>query len=351
MSIQKQDFGVTPKGQAASLYTITNGDGTSVSLSDFGARIVSIVVPDKNGVLGDVALGYKDAQAYTQQGRYCGAICGRFANRLRAARFCLDKTEYTLAKNDGNNTLHGGKEGYDMKLWHASPSPNGDAITFSLLSPDGEEGYPGNLMMTVVYTFTSNHALSIEYKAVSDKETIINLTNHAYFNLQGHNTGAVENHLMQINASFFTPIDEEILPTGEIRPVEGTAFDFKKPTAIGLRADDADVQLQRAGGYDHNFVLDKTGRDALECAAVVTEPKTGRVMEVYTTKPGIQLYGGNFMKDFEGKDEATYTYREGFCLETQYFPNSVDVTHFPTPVVLAGQMYLHTTEYRFSTVK
>lgn len=351
MNIQTQDFGVMPDGRPAKLFTLSNASGASVRLSDVGARIVGITVPDKNGRMADVALGYPDAAACFADGRYCGAICGRYANRLRAARFTLSGKTYELARNDGNNTLHGGAEGFDVKLWGYTLLPEQNAITFRLLSPDGEEGYPGNLMVNVTYTWREDNALRIDYRAVTDKDTVVNLTNHAYFNLKGHNAGPIGGHLMQIFAGFTTPIDHEILPTGAIVPVEGTPFDFRRPTAIEARVEEDNTQLRYAGGYDHNFVLNKSARGAMELAAVVTEPESGRMLEVYTTEGGLQFYGGNFMKDFHGKDGAVYGRREGFCLETQCFPNGVEIAHFPSPVLRAGSLYTHTTEYRFGVNK
>lgn len=352
MSIQTRDFGLMPDGRPVTLFTLTNASGAWVQLSDLGARIVGLAVPDKHGHLSDVALGYPAAACFTD-GRYCGAICGRIANRLRAARFTLDGKTYTLARNDGNNTLHGGEAGFDVKLWDYTLCPEKNAVAFRMVSPDGEEGYPGNLMVNVTYTWREDNALRIDYRAVTDEDTVINLTNHAYFNLKGHNAGPIDGHLMQIFAEYTTEIDHEILPTGAILPVEGTPFDFRKPMAIGagLAAEATDAQLRYAGGYDHNFVLNKTARDAMDIAAVVTEPESGRVMEVYTTKPGLQFYGGNFIKDFHGKEGAVYKKREGFCLESQYFPNGVEIAHFPSPILRAGSLYAHTTEYRFGVVK
>ncbi|MDL2327693.1 galactose mutarotase [Ruminococcaceae bacterium OttesenSCG-928-A11] len=348
MAIEQKGYGPLPDGREAKLYTIRGAGGAAVQLSDFGARVNGVVVPDKAGTLADVVLGYTSPADNTAQGRYFGAVCGRYANRIRGARFTLNGKAYKLAANDGPNSLHGGAEGYDVKLWNARPIDD-TAVEFSLLSPDGEEGYPGNLMMRVTYTFIDN-ILRIDYHAVSDADTVINLTNHAYFNLAGHNAGPVAGHLLQLEADHYTPVDSGLLPGGTVAPVAGTVFDFTHATAIGARTEVADPQLKAAGGYDHNFVLRKTGRGLLEKAATVTEPVSGRVMEVYTTKPGIQLYGGNFMDGFAGKDGAVYGWREGFCLETQYFPNGVEVTHFPSPVLRAGEIYRHTTEYRFTTI-
>lgn len=350
MPIKKEAYGKLPDGREASLYTISGAAGAGLQLSDLGARIVGITLPDRDGKPGDVALGYADAAACFEQGRYCGAICGRYANRIRNAAFSLNGISYRLAANNGKNSLHGGEEGFDLKLWNVDIIDD-TTLRFTLLSGDGEEGYPGNLMVTVDYTFTTGYTLRIDYKAVCDADTVINLTNHAYFNLAGHNAGSVAGHLMQIEADYYTPIDGGLLPAGEIAPVAGTPFDFTRPTAIGQRADEDHPQLKAAGGYDHNFVLRRAAPTGLAKAATVSEPTTGRVMEVWTTKPGMQFYGGNFMQDFAGKGGAVYPWRSGFCLETQYFPNSVEVTHFPTPVLRAGQFYRHTTEYRFSTQK
>lgn len=350
MAITQKPYGQLQGGREASLFTIAGTSGASLTLSDLGARIVGIVVPDRQGNLADVVLGCTDAAGNIGKGRYFGAVCGRFANRLRAAQFQLNGKTYHLAANNGKNSLHGGEVGYDVALWqHRLLSES--SIAFIHQSPDGDEGYPGNLTVTVTYTFTGDNTVRIDYHAVCDADTVINLTNHAFFNLEGHDAGPVADHLLQIEADYYTPVDGEAIPHGEVAPVAGTPFDFRQPVAIGAR-EDADVpQMQVGGGYDHNFVLAKTVRNALERAATVTGPKSGRVMEVVTTKPGVQFYGGNFIDNLPGKDGAIYPWRGGFCLETQYFPNAVEVCHFPSPVLAAGEVYSHTTEYRFSVAE
>ncbi|MDL2295024.1 galactose mutarotase [Ruminococcaceae bacterium OttesenSCG-928-D13] len=348
MAIEKTVYGPLPDGRQVHLYTISGAGGAAVMLSDFGARVNGILVPDKAGALADVALGFASPGDNLAGGRYFGAVCGRYANRIRNAEFVLNGKTYKLAANDDKNSLHGGAEGYDVRLWNTKVLDD-SSIEFSLHSPDGDEGYPGNLMVRVVYTFTADNVLRIAYHAVCDADTIINLTNHAYFNLAGHAAGPVAAHILEIEADYYTPVNDAILPMGAVTPVAGTVFDFTNPTTLGLRADADDPQLKAAGGYDHNFVLKKTGRGLLEKAVTATEPVSGRVMEVWTTKPGVQLYGGNFMNGIPGKEGAVYGRREGFCLETQYFPNAVEVTHFPSPVLRAGEIYSHTTEYRFTT--
>lgn len=352
MGIKKRVFGVTDEGSTIHIFDLANSKGMEVSIINYGGRVVSIKVPDKNGNIADVALGYDNAQNYlNDKGTYFGAIAGRYANRIEGASFTLNGREYTLAKNDGNNHLHGGIKGFDKVIWEAEIVKK-DGIEQLLLnykSPDGEEGYPGNLDVRVTYSVTEDNELRIDYKAVSDKDTIVNLTNHTYFNLAGHKAGSILNHQLMINGDSFTVINDECIPTGEIRKVYGTPMDFTtlRPINWAFKPEE-DEQLKCGKGYDHNWVLNVSGK-APEKAAELYEPVSGRVMEVYTTMPGIQFYSGNYLDgSLPGKENAVYGKREGLCLETQYFPNSMRHPEFPSPVLKAGKEYNHTTIYKFS---
>lgn len=350
MAIQVRPFGKTPEGLQAEIFTLSNPGGVSVEITNFGGAIVRLCVPDKSGRLSDVALGYDTLEGYRTRGGYLGALIGRHANRIENARFKLNGREYLLNKNDGKNHLHGGFKGFDKVLWHPEiVSHDGrEGLKLQNLSPDGEENYPGNLQVTVVYSLTSFNELIIDYCAVSDKDTVVNLTNHAYFNLKGHQNGNILGHQVLIHAKQFTAINEEGVPTGEIRGVNGTPMDFTQLTAIGKNIDAQDEQIIFGKGYDHNWVL-KTGGRLAEKAAEIYEPESGRVMEVYTTKPGVQFYTGNFLDGTNiGKGGAVYNRRSGFCLETQYFPNALKHKNFPSPVLKAGEDYRHTTIYKFS---
>ncbi|OPJ58089.1 aldose epimerase family protein [Clostridium oryzae] len=349
MSITKKFFGKTDNGEEVNIFALTNNNGFSARIIDYGATIVSIFAPDKNGRVDDVVLGYDDLESYAKGPGYIGALIGRYGNRIKAGRFTLNGKEYILAKNDGNNHLHGGIVGFDKAVWKAETitKDGKEALQMSYTSKDGEEGYPGNLDVKVIYTVTDDNALSIEYIAFSDKDTIINLTNHSYFNLGGHKSGSILNNTLKLEADKFTVVDNEAIPTGELRNVEGTPLDFRKPTAIGDRIDQKDEQLLNVGGYDHNFVLNRTGK-GLEKAAAVYDPKSERTMEVYTNKPGVQLYTANFLgKDLKGKDGAVYQNREALCLETQFFPDSINHENFPSPILKAGERYDYTTIYKF----
>lgn len=345
MQIKIQPFGAIPNVGDTLIYTITNSSGARLSLCNYGARITSIVMPDRNGAMADVALGYADAVAYKANDGCFGAICGRVANRIAAAKFCMNGKDYELYANDGRNTLHGGRAGFDAKLWNGEVE--GDAVCFRYVSEDGEEGFPGRLEVRVRYSLTEENEVVIEYAYSTDQATPVNLTNHAYFNLAGHDAGDIGGHVLQLNAEYFTPSSAALVPTGAILPVAGTALDFTKPTAIGARIDGEDENVKLGGGYDHNYVLKRAYRGALSLAATVYEPNSGRVMETYTDMPGIQLYTGNFMTDRVGKDGVRYDRRHGFCLETQYFPNSMAVTHFPSPVLRPGSEKTSKTVYKF----
>jgi len=341
-------FGKTPSGETVDLYTLTNGRGMEATISTYGGVVVSLIVPDRTGTAGDVVLGFDNFEGYLKSPPYFGAIIGRYGNRIAHGKFTLDGVEYTLAKNNGENSLHGGNRGFDKRLWTVKSS-SGQSLVLAYLSKDGEEGYPGNLATTVTYTLTDNNELRIDYAATTDKDTVLNLTNHSYFNLAGQGEGDVLGHQVTIHADRFTPVDKTLIPTGELRNVEGTPFDFRQPHAIGERINSGDEQLTLGGGYDHNFVLNRAGA-GLELAATVSEPKTGRVLEVFTTEPGVQFYTGNFLDGtLTGKGGKVYGRRSAFCLETQHFPDSPNKPDFPSVVLKPGGHYQTTTVYRFST--
>jgi len=345
---QAREFGKLPSGETVELYTLKNAKGVEADISTYGGVVVSLKVPDRTGALGDVVLGFDDFNGYLKPPPYFGAIIGRYGNRIGHARFMLDGVEYKLANNDGENSLHGGKRGFDKVLWKARPI-DAQSLELTYLSKDGEEGYPGNLTSTVVYTLTDNNELKIDYAATTDKDTVLNLTNHSYFNLAGQGEGDILSHQIMIDADRFTPVDKGLIPTGELRKVEGTPFDFRQSHAIGERIGSTDEQIVLGGGYDHNFVLNRTG-DSLAPAARVTDAKSGRVMEVLTTQPGIQFYTGNFLDGtIQGKGSKVYGRRSALCLETQHFPDSPNHPEFPSTVLKPGEKYHTTTIYRFST--
>jgi aldose 1-epimerase len=346
--IQTRDFGTDGNGRAVHLYTLRNVNAMEAAISDHGATVVSIHVPDRSGQFADVVLGFDDLNGYLRSQPYFGATIGRYANRIAHGRFTLHGVEYQLPQNNGENSLHGGLKGFDKVLWTAtSTSAEEPSLELTYLSKDGEEGYPGNLSVTVRYTLTSKDELRIEYAARTDKDTILNLTNHSYFNLSGAGSGDILSHLLEIAADRYTPIDSQLIPTGQLQNVENTPFDFRKPTTVGSRIDSDNEQLKRAGGYDHDFVLD--GGGALSFAARVSEPITGRVLEVFTSQVGIQFYSGNFLNGTaRGKGGVAYQRRSGLCLETQHFPDSPNHANFPSTVLKAGEEFQSTTVYRFS---
>jgi aldose 1-epimerase len=351
MSITKKFFGNTEDGVSVDLYTLTNSNGVIVEITNYGGIIVSLQVPDRNGKHDDVTLGFDSFENYLKAHPFFGALVGRHANRIENSEFELNGVLYKLAKNDGKNHLHGGLKGFDKVVWNAEVrvQDGSECLKLTYRSKDGEESYPGNLDVTVIYTLTEDNGLKIDYYAVSDKDTVVNLTNHAYFNLAGHGSGNVRRHTVMINADKFTAINDECVPNGEIREVKGTPMDFTSLTEIGPGLESGDEQIASGGGYDHNWVLNVSGK-APEKAAEVYEAESGRVMEVYTTKPGVQLYTGNFLDGtLAGKGGAVYGKRAGLCLETQYFPNAMKHKHFPSPILKAGQEYKHTTIYKFST--
>jgi aldose 1-epimerase len=346
----RQHYG-TVDGKEVYLYTLQNKAGAQARITNYGAIVVSLLVPDKNGTFGDIVLGYDSLASYVKATPYFGAVVGRFANRIGKGRFTLNGTEYVLALNDGPNTLHGGTKGFDKVVWTADDSSTGASLALSYLSRDGEEGYPGNLSVRLVYTLTDSNALRIDYTATTDKPTVLNLSHHSYFNLSGPAGGSILDHELMLNADRFTPIDAGLIPTGKIRAVEGTPMDFRASTAIGSRIGLADEQLRLGRGYDHNWVLTREG-NGLSLAARVTEQSSGRIMEVWTTEPGIQFYSGNFLDGTNiGKGGTAYPYRSGFCLETQHFPDSPNKPQFPSTVLNPGDTYASTTVYKFTTAK
>jgi aldose 1-epimerase len=334
----KRVFGKTAGGQTVDLYTLTNAHGAEVAIMNYGGTVVSLKVPDAKGVMADVILGPKNFEGYPKQTAFFGALIGRYGNRIGNGRFTLDGVTYKLPQNDGKNTLHGGPKGFDKAMWDIKEAGD-SALDVSYLSKDGEEGFPGNLRVKVTYTWTDANELKIDYSAVTDKDTVVNLTNHSYFNLAGAGVGDILDHEVTIEASRMTPVDATLIPTGELRSVAGTPFDFRKPTAVGARINADDQQLKYAGGYDHNFVLDHPSATPT-LAARVRDPKTGRVMEVLTTEPGVQFYTGNFLG-------GEYRHRGALCLETQHFPDSPNKPEFPSTELKPGQTYHTTTIYRF----
>ncbi|MFC1726271.1 aldose epimerase family protein [candidate division KSB1 bacterium] len=349
--IYKKSFGTTPQGEPVDIYTLVNKNGCEVKIINYGGIVVSLKVPDKNGKLDDVVLGYEKLDDYVQNNSpYFGALIGRYGNRIGKGKFSLDGKEYTLAANNNANHLHGGIKGFDKVVWKANIiyDNSHSLLSFDYLSADGEEGYPGNLSVRVFYALTDENELKIDYRASTDKATVVNLTHHSYFNLAGAGKTDVLDHELMLNADNFTPVDEGLIPTGEIKNVKGTPMDFTSPTAIGARINADDEQIKFGLGYDHNWVLNnKDGSPAL--AAQVYEPSSGRVMEVYTTEPGIQFYSGNFLDGTNvGKKEKVYKHRFGFCLETQHFPDSPNIPDFPTTVLKPGETYKQSTVYKFS---
>ncbi len=340
--IEKTAFGKTNEGTPVDLYTLTNAHGMKAKIISYGTIITELWAPDRNGKLDDVVLGFDNLNDYLKDHPFFGAIAGRVANRIARGRFSLDGKEYQLATNNGPNALHGGIKGFDKAVWKAEVSPRGDEVKFSYVSKDGEEGYPGNLTAHVSYQLTDKNELKIHYEATTDKATPVNLTNHSYFNLQGVTPDDILNHELMIAADKFTPTDDTLIPTGELKPVKGTPFDFTTPMPIGSRID------QVKGGYDVNYVL-RGGGKSLALAVRAHEPKTGRVMEMYTTEPGVQFYTGNFLDGtLKGIGGVTYQKHHGFCLEAQHFPDSVNHPNFPSVILRPGQTYTQTTVYKFS---
>ncbi len=348
-SITRAPFGMTESGQLINLYTLKNASGMEADITNFGAIIQALKVPGRGGQLADVVLGFDKLADYEKPNPYFGAIVGRYGNRIARGRFTLNGVEYKLAVNDGQNSLHGGLKGFNHVVWQAREVPGADpALALTYVSKDGEEGYPGNLTVKVTYTLTPANELRIDYSLATDKDTVANVTNHTYFNLAGQGQGGIVGHVVQLFASKFTPVDATLIPTGELKPVARTPFDFLQPTSIGARIDANDEQLKRGKGYDHNWVVDGEP-GTLRPAARVSEPNSGRVLEVLTTEPGVQFYTGNFLDGtLTGKGGKVYDHRYGFCLETQHFPDSPNHPAFPTTTLKAGAEYKSTTVFRFS---
>jgi aldose 1-epimerase len=346
--VQKSDYGKTADGKAVDLYTLTNAKGMKAKVMTYGAILTELDAPDKDGKFGDVTLGFDDLKGYLGEHPYFGATVGRVANRIAKGKFTLDGHEYKLATNNGPNALHGGIKGFDKVVWKAEPveTKHGAAVKFTYVSPDGEEGYPGTLTASVTYTLTDDNELQLDYTATTDKATPVNLTNHTYFNLAGPASGDILGHELMLAADKYTPEDDTLIPTGKIEPVKGTPLDFTAPHKIGERIGDLKGD---PGGYDHNFVL-RGGDKGPALAARVTEPKTGRVMEMYTTEPGVQFYSGNFLDGkVKGKDGVAYKKNQGFCLEAQHYPDSVNHADFPSMILKPKDTYTQTTIYKFST--
>lgn len=348
MSIQKESFGKTKDGTELQLYTLRNENGMQVKITNYGGIVTSILTPDKNGKPGDVVLGFDKGEGYTsdaylKSGPYFGALVGRYGNRIAKGKFTLDGKEYTLAKNNGENHLHGGVKGFDKVVWQTEEVPGQQALKLTYVSKDGEEGYPGTLTTEVTYTLTPDNQLRIDYIATTDKATPINLTNHSYFNLGAGQSPDALGHVLTINADRYTVVDASLIPTGELRPVKGTVMDFMQPTAIGTR-----IAQVEGGGYDHNYVLNN-GDGSMKLAATVYEPTSGRYMEVMTTEPGVQFYSGNFLNgSLTGKGDIAYKKHYGFCLETQHFPDSPNQPSFPSTILKPGDTYRTSTAYKFS---
>jgi aldose 1-epimerase len=351
--VSKAAFGKTKDGTPVEIYTLTNRHGMTAKVMTYGATLTELFVPDKAGRPGNIVLGFDKLEPYLAGPPYFGATVGRVGNRIAKGTFMLNGKTYHLATNNGPNHLHGGNKGFDKVVWKAEvvPSKDGQAMKFTYRSPDGEEGYPGTLDVSVVYTLTDANELRLDYTATTDKPTPVNLTNHSYFNLEGDGSGTILDQVMMIAADEITPVDDTLIPTGKLAPVKGTVFDFTTPTAIGARIDK--VPIAPPVGYDHNYVLRKagggTGVGALTLAARVVDPKTGRTMEVRTTEPAVQFYSGNFLDGtIKSRDGVPYQKHAAFCLETQHYPDSVNHPNFPSTILEPGKVYRSTTVYAFS---
>ncbi|MVM41540.1 galactose-1-epimerase [Spirosoma sp. HMF3257] len=351
--IEKTVYGQLPDGQTADLYTLHNAAGMTASITNYGGIIVSLTTPDRNGKFEDVTLGMDSLAGYVKGTPYFGALIGRYGNRIAKGKFTLDGKTYTLVTNNFGNHLHGGTKGFDKVLWTATPVEGDEpALKLTYTSKDGEEGYPGNLSVQVTYTLQKDNALKIDYQATTDKPTVVNLTNHTYFNLAGGAKRDILDHVVTLYADKFIPIDQTLIPTGKLQPVAGTPFDFTKPTVVGTRINDStDTQIKYGGGYDHGWVLNGTG-DSLKLAATVYEPTSGRVMEVRTDQPAVQFYTGNFLDgSVTGREGFPYKKRYALCLETEHYPDSPNQPNFPTTVLKPGETYKTTTVYQFSSKK
>jgi len=346
-----QPFGTTPDGTSISLYTLANRNGMELAITNYGGAVVSLKVPDRKGTFADVVLGYDSLQGYIDDTSYFGALIGRYGNRIAHGKFTLDGVTYTLAKNNGENSLHGGAKGFNKAVWTAKDisASAGPALQLEYLSKDGEEGYPGNLSVRVTYTLTAQNEVRLEYSATTDKDTVLNLTNHSYFNLAGPGGADILGDELMLKTDRFTPVDAGLIPTGELRDVAGTPFDFRTPTVIGSRINQNDEQLKLARGYDHNWALSAEPRKEPALAARLHDPISGRVLEVWTTEPGIQFYTGNFLDGTaRGKGGQLYQQHAGLCLETQHFPDSPNHPAFPSTVLKPGQHFHSITIWKFS---
>jgi len=351
-TVEQRAFGKTADGSTVTLYVLTNRNGMQAAITNYGGILASLKVPDRNQKLADVVLGYDSVEGYIGDKTFQGATIGRYGNRIAHAKFTLSGKEYTLERNDGDNTLHGGSHGFNKVVWQAKPEDAGkdsQSLVLTYSSRDGEGGFPGNLNVKVTYTLMDSNTLKIAYEATTDKDTVVNLTNHAYYNLAGQGQRDILGHVLTIHADRFTPVDKALIPTGQLQGVRGTPFDFTQPTAIGARIDQDDEQLKLGHGYDHNFVLNAGKAAVPAAAAVVYEPESGRLLEISTTEPGVQFYSGNFLDGtITGKQGKVYKQRYGLCLETQHFPDSPNHPEFPSTVLKAGDTYRTTTVYKFS---
>jgi aldose 1-epimerase len=351
-SITKEDFGVTPAGEKVDLYTLRNKEGMEVKIMTYGGIITSLKAPDKEGNYKDVVLGYDSLEQYAESNPYFGAIIGRYGNRLAEGKFSLDGTEYVLSKNDGENHLHGGNQGFDKVVWSATPGTGdkSNSLQLGYTSPDMEEGYPGELKTTVTYTLNEDNSLDVEYAATTDKKTIVNLTQHSYFNLSADFNQTILDHVLEINANQYLPVDKGLIPTGELKDVAGTPFDFREPKTVGkeINDEDSNEQLRRGLGYDHCWVLNEQ-ESGMRFAASAYHPETGRLLEIHTNEPGIQFYSGNFLDATlpQKGGEGTYAKRTGFCLETQHYPDSPNQEGFPSVVLEPGEKYSSKTTFKF----
>jgi aldose 1-epimerase len=350
LAIQKVEFGKTPDGKTVNLFTIKNANGVELKVSEFGATLVSLKVPDREGNFKDIIQGFDNLEGYIKDNTFQGVTAGRYANRIGKGKFTLDGKEYTLATNDGENHLHGGVEGFGKKVWKGEElkTDEGAGVKFTYLSKDGEEGYPGNLDCTVKYILNNDNELKIVFDTKTDKPTPVNLTNHAYFNLKGEGEGTILDHKLKLNAEEYTPVDNGLIPTGEIKSVEGTPLDFTEAKTIG--ADIEKVDKKFSGGYDHNFVLPESG-NSLTMVCRVVEPESGRTMEIYTTKPGTQFYSGNFLDGLKGKGGKVYDQHYAFCIEPQYYPDSPNKPNFPSCILRPGEEREEIILYKFSVEK
>ena len=352
LPVSREDFQTELNGKQTDLFVLQNEEGMKVAITNYGGRIVSWMVPDRNGNYDDIVLGYDSIEGYLNSNeKYFGALIGRYGNRIAGGKFSIDGKEYSLATNNGVNHLHGGPGGFHNVVWDAKQLDDQN-LRLTYFSEDMEEGYPGNLQVQVIYSLSDDNELRIDYTAITDEKTVVNLTNHAYFNLNGAASGTINGHELMINADAYTPVDSTLIPTGEIAPVQETPFDFRQSKPIGEDIEADNVQLHHGNGYDHNFVLNKPKKGALSLAAKVYEPESGRVMNLYTSEPGLQFYGGNFLNGSDtGKEGKPYEFRTAFCLEPQHFPDSPNQENFPSTVLAPGQMYYTVSVYEFKTLR